>query len=426
MAAWWNTCPKAGSSVRRSTTPIPGHHGLHDHGGDRHRGGVAPIVLQNELRNGTLRVLNVKPAFPPTSYCAYYLESPSSRLAPLIASIAYEVRPVLPLYDDALVCRQSSGRWLKDLRGGFAPAGRQCHNCAFRQAGFRSNSRAGGERTHIRRIHQRRGRAYHPDRHGSASGRCSSSLAAGRDRAAGHRQPVRYRTLARSPTRPTTAPLVEPARVLESSLEFTPEGKSGGRRRSGSGHAGIPRRLAQVISASRKSTAAARRVRCPRSRGATCWHARDARPNGRVRNGLPADDSVPQRSVVAVRATVPPGHTGRCWWRKARASASSAESNAQRQEILRDARMLAPLQALLVCGARVLGARCCAAAPQRRPPSDDLTPLDAARVPSEVALLVDAVNHHIARHLAGAGRAVVQFLADASHQKLRTPLAIGS
>ena len=86
----------------------PGHHGLHDHGGDRHRG-VAPIVLQNELRNGTLRVLNVKPAFPPTSYCAYYLESPSSRLAPLIASIAYEVATQFcSLYDDALVCQQES------------------------------------------------------------------------------------------------------------------------------------------------------------------------------------------------------------------------------------------------------------------------------------------------------------------------------
>lgn len=56
----------------------------------------------------------------------------------------------------------------------------------------------------------------------------------------------------------------------------------------------------------------------------------------------------------------------------------------------------------------------------RRP--DDLTPLDATRVPSEVAPLVEAVNHHIARH-----RRVLdeqsQFLADASHQ-LRTPLAI--
>ena len=90
-----------------------------------------------------------------------------------------------------------------------------------------------------------------------------------------------------------------------------------------------------------------------------------------------------------------------------------AESNAQRQEILRDARMLA-LVALLVwwaCPGRSPLRRLRADIRGRRP--DDLTPLDAARVPSEVAPLVDAVNHHIARY-----RRVLdeqsQFLADAS------------
>lgn len=53
---------------------------------------------------------------------------------------------------------------------------------------------------------------------------------------------------------------------------------------------------------------------------------------------------------------------------------------------------------------------------------DDTAPLDVSRVPAEVAPLVQAVNHHIARH-----RSMVEgqagFLADASHQ-LRTPLAV--
>lgn len=58
----------------------------------------------------------------------------------------------------------------------------------------------------------------------------------------------------------------------------------------------------------------------------------------------------------------------------------------------------------------------------RERPTHDLQPLDASRVPYEVAPLVDAVNIHIADYrqlLAEQGR----FLADASHQ-LRTPLAI--
>ena len=76
-----------------------------------------------------------------------------------------------------------------------------------------------------------------------------------------------------------------------------------------------------------------------------------------------------------------------------------AENNARRQEILRDARMLALVVVLVWWGvswALKPLRRLRADIRNRRP--DDLTPLDASRVPSEVAPLVDAVNHHIARY----------------------------
>ena len=68
---------------------------------------VPPIVIQNELRLGTLKVLNVKQSFPPTDYFAVYLENPSSRLAPLIASIASDVAAdFCALYDNALAAHK--------------------------------------------------------------------------------------------------------------------------------------------------------------------------------------------------------------------------------------------------------------------------------------------------------------------------------
>lgn len=64
---------------------------------------LPPIVIQNELRSGSLKVLSVRQAFPSTDYFAVYLENPSSRLSPLIASIASDVAAnFCALYDNAL------------------------------------------------------------------------------------------------------------------------------------------------------------------------------------------------------------------------------------------------------------------------------------------------------------------------------------
>lgn len=64
---------------------------------------LPPIVIQSELRSGSLKVLNVKNAFPSTDYFAVYLENPSSRLSPLIASIASDIAAEFcALYDNAL------------------------------------------------------------------------------------------------------------------------------------------------------------------------------------------------------------------------------------------------------------------------------------------------------------------------------------
>lgn len=100
-----------------------------------------------------------------------------------------------------------------------------------------------------------------------------------------------------------------------------------------------------------------------------------------------------------------------------------AEDRAWRQETWRDVRVVGVMALLLWLGVswglRPLS-RLRAEVAARAP--DDATPLDTEAVPGEVAPLVEAVNHHIARHQAMVD-AQSRFLADASHQ-LRTPLTV--
>ena len=102
---------------------------------------------------------------------------------------------------------------------------------------------------------------------------------------------------------------------------------------------------------------------------------------------------------------------------------NEVEAEARKQELLRDGRMLALVVILVWLGVAW------ALAPLQRlrddvhaRSRDDLTPLDADKVPQEVKPLVDAVNHHIERHRRVLD-AQTQFLADASHQ-MRTPIAV--
>lgn len=68
---------------------------------------LPPIVIQNELRLGTLKVLNMRHPFPATDYFAVYLDNPSSRLSPLVASIASDVATEFcALFDNALAARR--------------------------------------------------------------------------------------------------------------------------------------------------------------------------------------------------------------------------------------------------------------------------------------------------------------------------------
>ena len=310
--------------VRAFAGPLlqfPGHHGLHDHGGDRHRG-VAPSSSRTNCATA-LRVLR-QAGLSAHQLLRLYLESPSSRLAPLIASIAYEVATQ---FCSLMTTRWSvsrkapwiSGRWPEDLRGGFAPARGASAIMRFPRASVQQQ--AGGERTHIRfRRIQRRGRAPIPtatDRHPGAA---HHPAAAGRDRAAGHRQPVRphaggdhQRGLRQRPGGARPGAGKQPG--------VHARGQSaGGHAALRSGHAGIPRRPAQVLPHRGNQSAVARRRAGAHGAGQDlAGHARDAASARMAAFERPAHllrQCVPQRSRACGGRGARPATracTGRCW-----------------------------------------------------------------------------------------------------------------
>lgn len=242
-----------------------------------------------------------------------------------------------------------------------------------------------------------------------------------------------YRTLSAITNEAYDSALLEPARVLESSIEFTADGqlvvttpvyaqvilesKAGLRKYFRIEEIDPPQpEGAETVPASGRTLAGMPELPRP-----PVWPSTRGEPT--FFNSVYRDD--PVRVVAVLRDLYYRGQHRQVLVLVAESIGRrlQAEDAARRQELLRDARMLA-LVAILVWWGVAWSLR-----PLTRLRNEirarsprDLTPLDGSRVPSEVIPLVDAVNYHIERH-----RRVLdeqsQFLADASHQ-LRTPLAI--
>lgn len=242
-----------------------------------------------------------------------------------------------------------------------------------------------------------------------------------------------YQTLATITNEAYDSALLEPARVLESSIEFTADGQL---------HVTTPV-YAQVVLESKAGLRKYFRIEevdPPLPEG-----ARTIPPTGRTLAGMPelprpptwpSDRGVPVfynsvyrddpvRMVAVLRDLYYRGQHRQVLVLVAESIGRriQAEETARRQELLRDARMLA-LVAILVWWGVAWSLRPLARLRNdiRARSPDDMTPLDASRVPGEVIPLVEAVNYHIERHRRVLDEQA-QFLADASHQ-LRTPLAI--
>lgn len=227
--------------------------------------------------------------------------------------------------------------------------------------------------------------------------------------------------------------LLEPARVLESSLEFNPDGtlqiatplyaqvmlesKAGLRKYF---------RIEEVDPPNPEGTALPRQpgralLGMPDIPRPPAWPPANGQPA--FYDGVYRDD--PVRMVAILRDLYYRGMHRQVLVMVGESTGKriEAENAARRQEFLRDARMLALVVLMLWWGvAWALLPLVRLRTDIRARPPDDLTPLDASGVPSEVTPLVEAVNYHIARHRRMLEEQS-QFLDDASHQ-LRTPLAI--
>jgi two-component system sensor histidine kinase TctE len=243
-----------------------------------------------------------------------------------------------------------------------------------------------------------------------------------------------YRTLADITNDAYDSALLEPARVLESSIEFTMDGSV----------QVVTPLYAQVMLESRAGLRKYFRIeeidpplpsgQQPSKPGVALlgmpdiprppvWPRSDGQPM--FYDGVYRND--PVRMVALVRDLYYHGTHRQVLILVGESTGKriEAEDAARRKELLRDGRMLA-LVVLMVWWGVAWALRPLAKLRNeiRARRADDLTALDARRVPSEVAPLVEAVNYHIARHrhmLEEQSR----FLDDASHQ-LRTPLAIMS